>query len=262
MSPCRPSAPKSLEGGQLLTTPLQVAPLPKAAPPELARIWALAGGQLEIDAKGVPTRALIRGGATMEADHYHSFIREQYVTLILDDSQASFPMAQMVARAINQEVADPAVGGVYERDTDGEIVVRKDLAMAVSPQEVRVLIPSYEMAQPANFISQVLQTPIFTLPKQQARVTINRRTNHVVMTGAVTILPTVVQIPGLGTLAVGDLSAAGGTVGLTTEEDQSIEFQQLLQTLQQLQLDAEQTVSVIEQLHAAGTLQAQLTYTE
>ena len=254
---------KSLIGGQLLTTPLQVAPLPKDAPPELARIWALAGGKLEIDAAGVPTRGLIRNGAIMEADHYHSFVREQHLTLILDDAQASFPMAQMVARAINQELADPAVGGVYERGADGELTIRKDLAMAVSPQEVRVLIPSYELAEPASFISQILQTPIFTLPKQQARVTINRRTNHVVMTGAVTILPTVVQIPGLGTLAVGDQTGGGGgAVGLSTEEDRSIEFQQLLQTLQQLQLDAAQTVSVIEQLHAAGTLQAQLTYTE
>ncbi len=253
---------KSLVGGQLLTAPLQVAPLPKNAPPTLARIWALAGGKIEVDPKSAPTRGIIRGGAVMEADNYHSFIRDHYMTLILDDARAGFPLAQMVARAINQETADPGVGGIYERGEDGQLVVQQDVAFAVSPKEVRVMIPSYEASQPANFISRVLQTPLFTMPKQQARVTINRRTNHIVMTGTVSILPTVVQIPGLGTVAVGGEQGAGGVVGMTTEEADSVEFQQLLTTLQQLQLDAEQTVSVIEQLHRAGTLQAQLIYTE
>ncbi|MBN2447189.1 MAG: flagellar basal body P-ring protein FlgI [Phycisphaerae bacterium] len=255
---------KSLVGGQLLATPLQVSPLPVNPPPGMDRIWSIAGGRVDLPNEGVPTRGIIRGGAIMEEDWYHSFIQDQHITLVLDDARASFPLAQMVARAIEQELSDPTAQGVYERDEQGNLIVETDVAVALGPNTVRVRVPSYELTQPAGFISRVLQTPLFIMPKQRARVVINRTTNHITMTGTVTILPTVVQIPGFGTVSTGGGQTAGnsGVVGVATEAGDSAEFQQLLQTLEQFKISPEQTVQVIEQLHETGTLQAQLVYTE
>mgnify|MGYP005849744601 CR=1 FL=1 len=256
---------KSLEGGQLLATPLQVAPLPANPPPGMDRIWAIAGGgPIELNTGRVTTRGIIRGGAVMETDWHHSFIQDRTLTLVLDDPQAGFPEAQMVARALQQELASPGTGGIYERDASGRPMLQTDIAVALGPKTVRVRVPSYELAQPAAFISRVLQTPLYVRPRPPARVCINRNTRHITLTGTVRILPTVVQIPGLGTVAVGggQGGASAGMVGVTTDEEKPVEFQQLLATLEQLKLSPDQTVHVIEQLHKTGTLQAQLIYTE
>jgi flagellar P-ring protein precursor FlgI len=256
---------EDLTGGQLLATPLQVAPLPKNPPPGLDRIWSLAGGRIEIESGGVPTRGLIRDGAIMEFDRYHSYVQDGAITLVLSDGRTGWPMAQMLARAINDEVANPSGGGLYERDPSGELVQSGAPAVVLGPKSVRIQIPAYELSSPAGFITRVLQAPIFVLPRQQARVVINRSTNHITLTGSVSILPTVVQIPGLGTVSVGGGSDKGNTtspVGLATENPESVEFQQLLSTLEQLKLAPEQMVQVVEQLHQTGTLQAELIYTE
>ena len=257
---------EDLTGGQLLVTPLQVSPLPKDPPPGLDRIWSLAGGRIEVEKDGVLTRGKIRGGAIMEFDRFHSYVQDGAITLVLNDPSADWPMAQMLARAVNEEVANPASGGIYERDAQGELVQAGPPATVLGPKSVVVRIPSYEISNPAGFIARVLQTPIYVMPRQKAQVVINRATNHITLTGSVSILPTVVQIPGLGTVAVGD--AGGGDdartspVGLATDTPDSVEFQQLLTTLEQLKLAPEQLVQVVEQLHRTGTLQAQLVYTE
>lgn len=254
---------KSLSGGQLLTTPLQVAPLTTNGPFD---IHALAGGRIDLLDPEIPTRGVIRGGAVMESDYYHTFIDGQYITLVLDEAHAGFPMARMVAQNINQELANPGLGGVAERDVNGEIVVNTDIAVAISPNQVRVRIPAHEIAQPAGFISRVLQTPLFLRPRTPARVVINRTTGQITYTETVTILPTVVQIPGLGTVAVGGGrrgNPASGVAGVSTEPtDENLEFKKLIAALEQLKLPPEQTVQIVEQLHETGTLQAQLIYQE
>ncbi len=254
---------KSLAGGQLLVTPLQYSPLPADAPPALSQIWALAGGRIELNNPASPSRGVVRRGAVMEADYFHSFIRDQAITLVIDNNKAGFPMAQMMARAINQELEDPSVGGLYERNAAGQVVVRENIAQALGPKTVRVHIPSYELTNPASFISRVLETPLFLLPKQGARVVINKTTSNITLTGAVTIRPSVVTVPGGGTIAVGNAEQARNSVsGVSTEPPDSVEFQQLLTSLQQLQLTPEQTVQVVEQLDQLGTLQAEVIYTE
>lgn len=253
---------KSLEGGQLLTTPLQYAMFRKD---DLAtqQILALAGGRLQIPDAKTPTRALIRQGATLEDDFFYNFIEDDAVTLVLHDAQAGYPLAQMVARAINLELANPQAGGVFEQGPQGALVVVNDLAIAAGPKNVRVRIPSYELASPAGFISRVLQTPLFTLPQQPARVVINRTTKGISFTGTVTIAPTVLQIPGMGTVTVGGGGKDQPTVvGMDSEKAGGVEFQQLMDTLGALKLSAQQMVDAVEQLHRTGTLHGQLIYTE
>lgn len=249
---------KSLEGGQLLTTPLQEATL------SIPDILALAGGKIEITDKNAPTRGIVRQGATLEEDFLYNFIDGQYLTLVLDDSRAGFPMAQMVARAINHEVANPAAGGVVERDAHGQLVVDEEIAIAVGPKNVRVRIPSYELARPAGFISRVMQTPLFVLPHAPARVVINRATKNISFTGSVTISPTILQLPNVGTVTIGNEAAASqpATDDAARQKAAEVEFQQLLDTLSKVRLTPQQMVEAVEHLHRTGTLHAQLIYTE
>jgi len=249
-------AAESLAGGQLLTTPLQYAAF-DPHDPATQQILALAGGRVEIPDAGNPQRGVIRSGCTLEADFFYNFIAAGYITLVMDDEHAGFQWTQLVARAINHELRTFAEGGQSAALDAGRVAVPLDFAEALDPKNVRVRIPEYETARPAGFISRVLQTDVFLTPRQPARVCISRSTNQVSFTGTVTISPTVLQLPGLGTLAVGQAAPATDTGGR-----KEVQFQELLATLSKLQLPPAQMVAAIEHLYHTGTLHAQLVYTE
>lgn len=248
---------QSLKGGQLLTTPLQESML------VVPNILALAGGMVLTPDAESPRRGVIRGGATLEQDFFYNFIVGQHISLVLDDEHSGWPWAQMVAKAITTELSDPAI---YEHDENGELVIQRDVATAIGPRTVRVRIPSYELPQPAGFISRVQQTELFVLPEQPARVVINRTTKNVSITGTVKISPTILQIPGLGTIAVGggggQRAENAGLIGLDPQNNGGIEFQELLAALSAVKVTPDQMIHAIEHLHRTGTLHAQLRYEE
>lgn len=246
-------AAKSLRGGQLLTTPLQDATL------SMPDIFALAGGRVELPDPANLKRGIIRGGATLEADFFYNFIQDSSISLVLDDPQAGFPLAQVVARAINHELAAP--GADFSAKPDP---AQRELAEVLGPKSVRVRVPTYELSHPAGFISRVLQTALFDLPQLPARVVIDRTSKTISYTGAVTISPTVLQLPGTGTVSIGGAQkdSPSNLVGLDSTNSAGVEFKELLNTLGQLQLSPQQTVDAIESLHRAGTLHAQLVYQE
>jgi flagellar P-ring protein precursor FlgI len=254
---------ESLKGGQLLTTPLQFA-LFDENDPATQQILAVAGGRIDIPDVTVPTRGVIRDGCTLEADFFYNFILDGHITLVLDDEHDGPQWAQLVARAINHELRNPAGSTSVQPKGAGQIVLTPDLAEAVDFKNVRVRIPVYELARPTGFISRVLQTHVFMTPQTPARVCINRTTGHVSFTGTVTISPTVLQIPELGTLAVagGEQAGPAGARAADRKGGGTVEFQELLNTLGKLQLAPEQTVAAIEHLYHTGTLHAQLVYTE
>ncbi len=243
---------KSLQGGQLLTTPLQYVMFDEEDP-ATQQILALAGGQVTIPDGSTATRGLVRHGAVLEEDFFYSFIEDDYITLVLDDQHAGWTWAHMMTRAINHELATPDTPDAKPGDgPDAE----QDVAVAMGPKNVAVRIPPFELGTPANFISRVLQTPLFMLPQPAARVIINRTTKNVSFTGAVTISPTVLQIPGVGTVLIGkrnDAAGPGNRIG-------AVEFNELLNMLSAIQVTPDQLLDAIEHLHKTGTLHAQLQY--
>lgn len=261
---------KSLEGGQLLPTPLQESML------SLPDIFAIAGGRIELTDPKSPTRGLVRGGGTFERDVDYAFVSDGAITLLLDDPHAGIPMAQMVARAINHEITNPAQDDGETRAESGVVVVQSDIAVVTSSGAVRVRIPQYEQTQPAGFITRVLQTQLFVLPQQVARVSISKSRHTIVMSGSVTISPTILHIKDVGTLQIGGGAPAGGqgggaasakntsqdVVGLDTDKTGGVEFQELLDTLSRIKLSQEQMADAVEQLYRSGALHAQLVYTE
>lgn len=252
---------KSLRNGQLLTTPLQESTL------AIPDVLALAGGRVEIPDGDNEQRGLVRDGAVLEEDFFYNFIADGCITLVLDEGKAGFQWARMIARSINIEQqsfaqAAPGPGQARGAVPPQRVVAHAPIAEAISPTSVRVRIPDYYLASPAQFIAGVMDTLLIEVPQQQARVVINRTTNGIAFTGAVTISPTVLQIPGLGTVAVGNGPVQPTIAGVDTEQGGGVEFAALLDTLSRLQLSREQLVAAVEQLRDAGTLHAQLIYTE
>ncbi|MCH7870064.1 MAG: flagellar basal body P-ring protein FlgI [Planctomycetes bacterium] len=249
---------KSLKGGQLLMTPLQDASL------TIPDIIAVAGGRVELNDPDIPTRGIIRLGATFEEDFLYTFIENGYVTLVLHEARASWAMADIIARAVNQELR--SLNNTYEDTIPGRRrnEVEPDAAFALGPKNIRVKIPSWELPKPAWAISQILNTPLFVLPPQEARVVINRTTGRITVSGTVTISPTVLLIPGLGTVTVGggEQASNSGVVGLDTQKIGGTEFQELLETLSRLKLSGKQMVETIQHLERVGSLSARLIYTE
>lgn len=247
---------KSLKGGQLLTTPLQESTL------AIPDVLALAGGRVEILEGENEQRGVIRDGGVLEEDLFYNFIADGCITLVLDDPKAGFQWARMLARSINIEQQTFAQSASQARSGEARVVAQREIATAIGPTSVRVKVPDYYLDRPAQFIASVMSTLLIEVPEQRARVVINRSTNGIAFTGSVTISPTVLQIPGLGTVAVGQAGAQSNIAGVDTEKAGNVEFQQLLDTLSVLQLSREQMVAAVEQLHDAGTLHAQLIYTE
>ena len=240
---------KSLRGGRLLTTPLQYAMFDPQRP-ETQRIFALAAGAVEVEGDS-PTTGIIRGGAVLEADFFYNFLDGDSFTLVLNDTEAGFPMAHAVANAISLEVSHPAEGGGATRRAGGEA------ATALGPRNVRVRIPHYELERPASFIRRVLETVIFEMPEQPARVTINRRDRQVVVSPGAVVAPTILYIPRFGSIVIGQPEEEEARDGA-----QRVPLNDLLTALSQVNVPPDQVVRAIESLHRSGHLHAQLVYRE
>jgi flagellar P-ring protein precursor FlgI len=245
---------KSLRGGQLLTTPLQYAMFDEQDP-ATQYILALAGGPITVPDDLVPTRGVIRQGAVLEQDFLYAFIENDCITLVLDETHAGWSWAHMVARAINHELANPAAPPTNAPNS--RIVVATDFAVAVGPKNVVVRIPSYELANPARFIAAVERTPLFDLPEPAAVVTINRTTKNVSFTASVRVSPTVLQVPGVGTVRIGPTEKDGGPA---SGKVATVGFNELFNTLSAIKVSPDQMINAIEHLHESGALHAQLQY--
>lgn len=254
---------KSIDGGELLPTPLQadrVDPNDEST----QRIIAIAGGApIEVSRKDRETRGVIRGGAVLNEDLYYIFVADGAITLVLNDEHAGYQWAQMMARAINHEMTSPARDG--RSAAEGRIVVDEEPAVVLNPRFIRVMIPDHELANPSGYISRVLQTPLFLLPEQAATVTINRAKQLVSWTGAATVSATTLNIPGVGLIAIGepeesDPAAADGGKPRKPREVGPIPLSHVVKTLNKIKLTSEQLVDAVEQLHRSGSLHAKLEY--
>lgn len=250
---------RSLKGGTLLITPLQYA-LFDPQRPETQDILALAGGRVEVssDEDASATVGVVRGGAVLEQDFYYNFIDNGRITLVLADEHAGYPMAHAVARAVNTELTRP---NEQRRLAGRQIVADAEIAVATGPRSVVVTIPSYELPSPANYIRSVLKAVVFDLPEQQARVTIDKTSLQVVLSGNVTVAPTILYVPGMGSVTLGRADApAGDRPPDPQSPGADVHLQDLLRLMSQASVPPAQVVKAIEDLHRSGALHAQLVY--
>ncbi len=237
-------AAKSLLGGRLLITPLQG---PNKAD---KRIYALASGPLHVESLQTPTVAVITQGATFESDvvyHWIDNINHQ-ITLVVDDSHASWAMTHAIAQMISEVSSDwGRVSGI---------------AKAVDPKNVMVTIPLADRSNPAAFIARIEGLDLL-MPQAEARVTINRRAGTIIVSGDVEISPAAISIKGLTINTASTVPQQGqasdeGFVAVDPARKGGTKMADLIDALNQLKVPIDDRITIIEELYKTGKLHARL----
>jgi len=258
-------AAKGLEGGRLLPTPLVYHDQ------AVEGLFGFAQGKIEVDPK-TKTTGRVRGGARMERDvlmnvvvsgadlrtsgYTNPWIQpdQTYVTLVLDEAHAGWSIAAAVAHAVDKELGLSA-------DVDR-------VALAMDSKSVVVLLPEHQRGDPASWVRDVEQTPLL-MESNEARVTINRISGTIVITGDTRLSPVVISQRGM-TVTVAAPREDGTVprpavelqdfVGLDKEAERQPNVRDLLEALNRMKVPFADRVSILEEVHRAGKLHARLMY--
>lgn len=252
---------KSLAGGRLLITPLIYHDR------HINTVYAFANGKVAVSSEDRATVGVIEDGAQMEEDYRIAFSAlgnelpfknewinsaDQYLTLVLEKSHASWGLAVAIAEAINAELS---LAADVER-----------VAMAVDPKNVVVWVPHFQRNDPASWIRDIQELSTL-MPPNEARVVINRESGTIVVSGDARISPVAVSQRGL---TVNVLEPPSETpeprliskqfVGVSTDESASTNVADLLTALNQLNVPVEDRIAILTQIQRAGKLHAKLMY--
>jgi len=246
---------RSLEGGLLLLAPLYG--------PD-GQIYAEAQGPLVLGGYAVasngnlkqynhPTTARVPDGAMVERSVPLDLSKMRTLSLLLND--ADFRTAELMAAAINKEMARPVAHATDSRR----------IALTLGPSED---VPA--------FLAKVESVEVETYPR--AKVVVNERTGTVVIGGDVRLQPVSILHGGLSVNVVTEYQVSqpapfsSGTtqvVPQTTVQAQEqpanrIELKQgatvdtLVQNLQQIGATARDIISILQAMKEAGALEAEL----
>ena len=237
---------KSLAGGRLIVTPM----LP---PVKGGKVFAMAQGAVTIEDAARPTTGVVKGGAQLTRDIFARYMDDQgRMTLVLNDSVATWPIANSISSLING-VAAP----------DGP-----PIAKAVDQKNVVVQIPAFERNDPSAFISQIMLSYID--PSQigtGARVVINEKTSTIIITGDVQISPVLISHKGLTITTItpkpvptqlNPQTETTDFVGIDPDKRGGAKLADLMNAFNQLKVDAADRIAIVKELHRSGKLHAQL----
>lgn len=210
----------SLQGGKLLLSAM-LGPRPDSD-----LVYALAAGNIAIDDRRKPLTGLIAGGCRVEQDVASSFVKDDKITLVIDEYHRSFKIANNIAMLINSCLK----GG-------GDAPP----ARALDATNVEVRIPNVYRDDAAEFVALLLSQRISGEDLRTARrVIVNKKSETIVISGNVAISPVVISH--------GKLSINCNTAKLRT----------LLETLNSAKVSAHDIIVIIEQIAEAGKLHAKL----
>lgn len=258
-------AAKSLEGGQLLPTPLIYHDR------SVEGLFGFAQGKIALEGMQ-KTSGVVHGGARMERDVFMNVVTsgaefrangfmspwidadKLYLTLVLDDTHAGWSMAAAISQALDKELTLSA-------DTDR-------VALALDSKNVAVLLPEHQRNDPAAWIRDVQRAPIL-MESNEARITINRGTGTIVVTGDTRMSPVVVSQAGMTVTVINPDAEAPAArprvekvdfVPIDVERDRTANVRDLLEALNRLKVPFAERVSILEEIHRAGKLHARLLY--
>lgn len=240
----------SLEGGELHLTAL-IGPFAGSG------VYAIADGKLQFPDDTTTTRAIVYDAAHMIRPIQTVDIDDRF-TLILDPAMRDWSAAAEIAGAINQAIAG-------RPNADSPAVAR-----VVDATRIEVQIPQFELANKAEFLSEVLSTDVNTsLLRLPAKVICNPGRGSIVVTGNVTISPVNITHNDLvitTTLPPPQPSPQDPIVQrqrwISMETDarpaQQTRLQDLLSAFEQLDIPVEDQIAILSDLHASGRLEAKL----
>lgn len=243
---------KSLAGGRLVPSMLRL-PLPDSIDLEPL---AMATGSIIVEGSN-PRSGIVRGGAQLLADfRMNPVASDGSITLVLKEPYAGYPVASVMAAAINEEF----VPNGYP-----------NIATVQDARNIRILVPDVELADPANFIATIMTLSIDpTILRTPARVVVNQRTGSIVITGNVEISPITISHAGLSitTITPPPVPTPADPVYETSRwavidpsPDPSRARARLLDlkdALDQLRIPAKDQIAIFYQLKRAGALHAEI----
>jgi flagellar P-ring protein precursor FlgI len=239
-------AAKSLKGGRLFLIPM-TGPMPGSP------VFAFAEGPITIEDAETPTVGVVRKGAQLTKDLFAQFVDENgRMTLVLNQSVATLPMANNLANLINDILSPDS----------------PNIATAIDERNVVVDVPKSVRDNPVPFISSVLQT--FVEPElinTGARVVINERTGTIVFSHDVQISPVGVThkgmtidmiTPPLVPTAAQPISERKLVVGIDPEKRGGAKLADLVTAFNQMKVEAADRIAIIKEIHRSGKLHAKL----
>jgi len=195
----------------------------------------------------------VRGGAQLTRDVLAQAIDAQgRLTLVLNDSVASWPMASNIASLINGVIAPEG----------------PNVARAIDAKNVIVDVPEYERADPAAFISNILIS--YVDPSQigdGAKVVINERTGTIIVSGDVQISPVIISHRGLTITTItpepsltpaAPATSINDFVPIDPEKRGGARLADLLQAFNQLKVEPADRIAILKEIHRSGKLHAKL----
>ena len=243
---------KSLAGGKLIVSPLR---LPRPDAPELLPM-AFAEGAIVVE--GLNARSgVIRGGGQMLQDiRTNPVTRAGTMTLVLKDQYAGYPVATLIAGAINDEFV-----------VDG----RNSLATAEDSKNVKILLPGADRSSPAQFIATLMTIPIDpSLIQTEARIVINEKQGIILVTGNVEVGPVGITHKGLTITSITPPPVptpeepqveTSRWTGLDTTDKSSrnsTRLVELLEAFKQLNVPVADQIAIIHELRKTGALHAEI----
>jgi flagellar P-ring protein precursor FlgI len=127
---------KSITDGYLLPTQLS-APGPKMEAPA-----AMAAGPVARESSYRSGPAKVASGCLIQSDICDEFVKEDKITLILDEEHAEFPIAQDAVNLINAEMG---------------VAMNQPLAKALNRHLVEVMVPDSFADDPVAFVTLILR---------------------------------------------------------------------------------------------------------
>lgn len=221
---------KSLAGGTLLLAPI------RAGDGEIYVVvqGAVVVGQATGDGPRVLTVARVPNGGIVEKEFQPALAPNGVMTLSL--KQPDFTTSARITETINTHLK-----GFYARSLD--------------PVSIEVTVPEPFQSQVIEFISELEALKVKA--DRKAVVVLNERTGTVVMGSEATIGPV--------TIAHGDLSIqiGGGSKKDAKKSQSVVEFEEttvgkLIETMNTLGVKPPDLVGILQAIHAAGALQAEL----
>lgn len=229
-------AAKSLVGGQLFLTAMQGPNI------ESERVYAFSEGGIRISDPEVPTVGRIHGGCKLEEDFFNVFVKNEKVTLVLDQHHAGFELAAEVADVINRESTI--------RDSQGE------LARAIDSVNIEVNIPQDYQTDPVLFVAQILRLELIDVVGE-SRVVINEATGSIVIDGNVKISPVVVSNANV-VVEAGGFPMGDRFFAISPGEEPTTKLQSLLEALNAVNVPNADIIDIIKRMERAGALHARV----
>lgn len=227
---------KSLEGGRLFITAMQ-GPLV-----ESPVIYAFAQGAIEVEDPRLPTTGKVHKACRLEEEFFNPFLKEGRITLVLDERHAGFQMAQEVAELINSRPG---------KQTEGDHGAR-----ALDQVNIEVVLSEIDLRDPVEFISGVLNLPLFEVPTP-AQVVIHEKSGAIVVGEDVEISPVIVSHKNL-VVEAGRPALGERFVPIAPGKEPSVKLKALVEALNAVKAAPADIIDILKAVDRSGKLHGRL----